>query len=123
MPMRDKALKSLIDSLPSKSEIDTPTSSQPGSRAELMGFLDDLISHKRLGEALKAAREEQKLSTRALAKQVDLSHTRIQAIESANATLEMQTVAKIAEALGYQINVQFIPKDSSRNQKTFGVLI
>jgi ribosome-binding protein aMBF1 (putative translation factor) len=123
MPKSDKALQSLIDSLPSKSEIEPPEFSQPGSRAELMAFLDDLISHKRLGEALKAAREEQGLSTRALAKQVDLSHTRIQAIESANETLEMQTVAKIAEALGYRINVQFIPNDTSKSLNTFGVLI
>ncbi len=123
MPKINKALESLIDSLPSKSEIKAPASSQAGSRAEMMAFFDDLISYKRLGEALKAAREQQGLSTRALAKQVDLSHTRIQAIESANETLEMQTVVKIAEALGYRVNVQFIPNTENHQLNTFGVMI
>lgn len=123
MPKTSKALQSLIDSLPSKSEIETPAQSKAGSRAEMMAFFDDLISYKRLGEALKAAREQQGLSTRALAKQVDLSHTRIQAIESANETLEIQTVVKIAEALGYRINVQFIPDTKNHHLNTFGVMI
>lgn len=123
MPKTSKALQSLIDSLPSKSDIETPAGSQAGTRAEMMAFFDDLISYKRLGEALKAAREQQGLSTRALAKQVDLSHTRIQAIESANETLEMQTVVKIADALGYRVNVQFIPNTESHHLNTFGVMI
>ncbi len=79
----------------------------------LSRHLENAILMKRIGEGLREARKRRKLSTRALAEQLQISQTRVVNVENANETLELQTIARFAAQLGYRLAVQFIPEDDS----------
>ena len=75
--------------------------------------LEEMITMRRVGEGLRAARKRKKLSTRALADQLQISQTRVMNVERANEALELQTIVRFAAQLGYRMAVQFIPDDGN----------
>ena len=75
--------------------------------------LEEMITMRRVGEGLRAARKRKKLSTRALADKLQISQTRVMNVERANEALELQTIVRFAAQLGYRMAVQFIPDDSN----------
>jgi ribosome-binding protein aMBF1 (putative translation factor) len=79
----------------------------------LQAHLEAAITMKRVGEGLREARKRRKLSTRALAEQLQISQTRVVNVERANEALELQTIARFAAQLGYRLAVQFIPDDAN----------
>ena len=80
---------------------------------QLSARLESAILAHSVGEALQRARKERELTTRALADKAQLSQSRIVQIEHANASLELQTVALVAHTLGYRVNVELVPVDST----------
>ncbi len=80
---------------------------------QLTAQLESAILAQSIGEALKRARKGRALTTRALAQKACLSQSRIVQIEHANAELELQTVALVAHTLGYTVNIQLVPVDST----------
>jgi ribosome-binding protein aMBF1 (putative translation factor) len=79
----------------------------------LSSHLENVILMKRIGEGLREARKRRKLSTRALAEQLQISQTRVVNVENANETLELQTIARFATQLGYRLAVQLIPENEN----------
>ena len=75
--------------------------------------LEEMVTMRRVGEGLRAARKRKKLSTRALADKLQISQTRVMNVERANEALELQTIVRFAAQLGYRMAVQFIPDDSN----------
>jgi ribosome-binding protein aMBF1 (putative translation factor) len=75
--------------------------------------LEQLIAVQTVGDGLRQARKRRKLSSRQLASQLDLSQTRIMELERANTQLELRTVARVAEGLGYRVKLELIPDDAS----------
>ncbi len=75
--------------------------------------LEQLIAVQTVGDGLRQARKRRKLSSRQLASQLDLSQTRIMELERANTQLELRTVARVAEGLGYQVKLELIPDDAN----------
>jgi ribosome-binding protein aMBF1 (putative translation factor) len=81
--------------------------------------LDQLIAVQTVGDGLRQARKRRKLTSRQLASQLDLSQTRIMEMERANTELELRTVARVAEGLGYRVKLELIPDDV--NEPTISV--
>jgi ribosome-binding protein aMBF1 (putative translation factor) len=81
--------------------------------------LDQLIAVQTVGDGLRQARKRRKLTSRQLASQLDLSQTRIMELERANTQLELRTVARVAEGLGYRVKLELIPDDA--NEPTISV--
>lgn len=73
--------------------------------------LEQLIAVQTVGDGLRQARKRRKLSSRQLAIQLELSQTRIMEMERANTELELRTVARVAEGLGYRVKLELIPDD------------
>ena len=80
---------------------------------EFSNTLDQLIAVQTVGDGLRQARKRRKLSSRQLAIQLELSQTRIMEMERANTELELRTVARVAEGLGYRVKLELIPDDAN----------
>ncbi len=87
--------------------------------ATFSSTLDQLIAVQTVGDGLRQARKRRKLTSRQLASQLDLSQTRIMEMERANTELELRTVARVAEGLGYRLKLELIPNDA--NEPTISV--
>ncbi len=94
-------------------EVDVPNNAQfvEENFEEFSNTLEQLIAVQTVGDGLRQARKRRKLSSRQLALQLELSQTRIMEMERANTELELRTVARVAEGLGYRVKLELIPDD------------
>ncbi len=76
---------------------------------ELVVLLEREVQAERVGELLKQARETQGVTLRELAKRMKVKHPTIVNFEKAS-SVELSTVARVAEALGYEVWLELAPK-------------
>lgn len=75
----------------------------------LVTTLEREVQTERVGELLKQARETQGVTLRELAKRMKVKHPTIVNFEKAS-SVELSTVARVAEALGYEVWLELTPK-------------
>lgn len=85
--------------------------SEPLTERGLERAFDDVIVAETVGEMLAKARHESRLSARQAGQLVGASHPRVLAVERSNSRIEVQTLVRYAEALGYDVQLKFIPKE------------
>lgn len=78
---------------------------------EIQQIVDGFVLTKNLGDLLRQARQNRKLSTRAMAAKVGVTQPRVIAVEKAQTQLEIETLVRFATAANYRVNVQLIPMD------------
>jgi ribosome-binding protein aMBF1 (putative translation factor) len=71
--------------------------------------LEREVQAERVGELLKQARETQGVTLRELARRMKVKHPTIVNFEKAS-SVELSTVARVAEALGYDVWLELAPK-------------
>jgi ribosome-binding protein aMBF1 (putative translation factor) len=76
---------------------------------ELVATLEREVQTERVGELLKQARETQGVTLRELARRMKVKHPTIVNFEKAS-SVELSTVARVAEALGYEVWLELSPK-------------
>jgi transcriptional regulator with XRE-family HTH domain len=76
----------------------------------LYNFNEELLL-RNVGELLRMAREQRGMTLRDLAEKLEVKHPRIVQLEKAQTAIELQTLTRHAEALGYDIRLEFIPRD------------
>jgi ribosome-binding protein aMBF1 (putative translation factor) len=76
---------------------------------ELVATLEREVQAERVGELLKQARQTQGVTLRELAKRMKVKHPTIVNFEKAS-SVELSTVARVAEALGYEVWLELAPK-------------
>ncbi|MGL4610461.1 MAG: helix-turn-helix domain-containing protein [Trueperaceae bacterium] len=76
---------------------------------ELVAMLEREVQSERVGELLKQARETQGVTLRELARRMNVKHPTIVNFEKAS-SVELSTVARVAEALGYEVWLELSPK-------------
>jgi ribosome-binding protein aMBF1 (putative translation factor) len=76
---------------------------------ELVSTLEREVQAERVGELLKQARETQGVTLRELARRMKVKHPTIVNFEKAS-SVELSTVARVAEALGYDVWLELSPK-------------
>jgi transcriptional regulator with XRE-family HTH domain len=73
---------------------------------------DALIPEFEIAKAIITLREASGLSQREFAKLVDMKQSQLARIESGKQNPKLQTIAKLATAAGYEVEVNLIPKRS-----------
>ena len=68
------------------------------------------VREKDMGLLVSRLREQQRLTTTALAKRVGISQAQISRLENGKQGFRSATLRRIAEALGYDAKVVFVPK-------------
>jgi ribosome-binding protein aMBF1 (putative translation factor) len=71
---------------------------------------EGLLLHS-VGELLRLAREQKGMTLRDLAQKLEVKHPRIVQLEKAQTAIELQTLTRHADALGYDIRLEFIPRE------------
>jgi ribosome-binding protein aMBF1 (putative translation factor) len=71
---------------------------------------EELLLHS-VGELLRLARERKGMTLRDLAQKLEVKHPRIVQLEKAQTAIELQTLTRHADALGYDIRLEFIPRE------------
>ena len=72
------------------------------------------VEPKALGLLVSRLREKQGLTTTALAKLVGISQAQISRLENGKQGFRSSTLAKIADALGFEAKVVFVAKDKNK---------
>jgi len=81
------------------------------SPAELKTLLDEALLEQRVGEVLQAARKARNMSGAELARRVGVSAMRISQLERVSGNVEVQTLVRVAEALGFELTLTLTPKE------------
>jgi ribosome-binding protein aMBF1 (putative translation factor) len=76
---------------------------------QLVEALEKEVQAETVGELLKQARRTQGVTLRELAKRMKVQHPTIVNFEKAT-SVELSTVARVAEALGYEVWLELAPK-------------
>lgn len=84
----------------------TPTS--------LRGLLADAMLQESLAQLLSCARATADYSLADMAERLGVTRSRAHQLECAGANLELKTLERCAQALGYEARVVFVPKNDDR---------
>lgn len=66
------------------------------------------------GELVEKAMQAQDVSLRELASRLGVVNSRVAEIRKAGQAIEVQTLARYAEALGYELEISFVAKDNGK---------
>jgi ribosome-binding protein aMBF1 (putative translation factor) len=69
-------------------------------------------------ELIRTAKEKGRISQRDLASRVGVTNPRVAQIQKAGNAIEIPTLAKYAEALGYDLEVAFVPRQGGERLVT-----
>ncbi len=84
-------------------------------------LLEALVSET-LGDMLQQARQARKVTGEHLGKRMGVSKARVAQLEGLESDkVELQTLTQYAHALGYQINISFVPQE--KDGKVFSALL
>ncbi len=108
-PEAEKLLKKMMQEPPRLAQIQTDLREFSNTPDEIREILDQQIITKSLGGLLRQARENRKLSTRAMAARIGITQPRVVAVEKAQTQLEIETLVRFAAAAHYRVAVQLIP--------------
>ncbi len=107
-PEANKLLEQMMHEAPRLAQVSMNLQEQT-TPDEIREILDQQIMTKSLGGLLRQARENRKLSTRAMAERIGISQPRVVAVEKAQTQLEIETLVRFAAAAQYRVAVQLIP--------------
>jgi transcriptional regulator with XRE-family HTH domain len=84
-------------------------------------LLESLVTET-LGDMLQHARQTRKVTGEHLGKRIGVSKARIAQLEGLESDkVELQTLTQYARALGYHINISFVPEE--KEGKVFSALL
>jgi ribosome-binding protein aMBF1 (putative translation factor) len=78
------------------------------SQKELEALFE--IEVQNAAELIRKAKEKRRISQRDLASRVGVANPRVAQIQKAGNAIEIPTLAKYAEALGYDLEIVFVPR-------------
>jgi ribosome-binding protein aMBF1 (putative translation factor) len=91
-----------------------PLPKEGWSGAEIEQAVEELYLTESIGEALRAAREAQKLSGTKLAQRLGIGRSRISQLERKDHDLALHTLYRVLDALGYDLELTFIPREGGK---------
>jgi ribosome-binding protein aMBF1 (putative translation factor) len=81
---------------------------------EIKALFEEALLERRVGEALQEARKSRNVSGAELARRIGVSAMRISQLERVSGNVEVQTLARVAEALGFQLTLTLTPKEGGK---------
>jgi ribosome-binding protein aMBF1 (putative translation factor) len=76
------------------------------------------VKVRNAAELIRKAKEKRRVSQRDLASRVDVANPRVAQIQKAGNVTEIPTLAKYAEALGYDLEIAFVPRQGGERLVT-----
>jgi ribosome-binding protein aMBF1 (putative translation factor) len=102
-------------------EVDSGTVERPGSErlagssfVEFQESFADALLQDSLSTLLQSARSAAHLSLADVAERLSVSRSWIHQLERDGANLQIATLARLADALGYDVHVTFVARDEER---------
>jgi DNA-binding Xre family transcriptional regulator len=92
-------------------QIDTSKGSNP---KHITRTLKAELAARSAGELVHKAMDAQKVSLRELASRLGVVNSRVAEIRKSGQAIEVQTLARYAEALGYDLEIAFVSKEGER---------
>jgi ribosome-binding protein aMBF1 (putative translation factor) len=86
------------------------------SQKELETFFE--VEVQNAAELIRKAKEKGRVSQRDLASRVGVANPRVAQIQKAGNAIEIPTLAKYAEALGYDLEIAFVPRQGGERLVT-----
>jgi ribosome-binding protein aMBF1 (putative translation factor) len=86
------------------------------SQKELEALFE--VQVQNAAELIRTAKEKRKVSQRDLASRVGVANPRVAQIQKAGNAIEIPTLAKYAEALGYDLEIAFVPRQGGERLVT-----
>ncbi len=77
---------------------------------QLLETIEQGYIASKIGDLLEAARKQRKIGKRELARALQTSHGRITALEK-SVNLELKSITAVAAELGFDVQVNLIPRD------------
>ncbi len=89
--------------------------SSPGTTPEqLRSTLHAELTARSAGELVEKAMQSQQVSLRELAERLGVVNSRVAEIRKSGQAIEVQTLARYAQALGYDLEIAFVAKSGER---------
>ena len=82
---------------------------------DLEAFVKEAIISHSIGDILAKARQENSYSLSQVAKRVKATRGRVAQVEHPSANLEINTLVRYAEALGYRVNITLEPTSKDKS--------
>ena len=82
--------------------------------ADIEQAVEDLYLTESIGEALRAAREGRELSGTKLAQRLGIGRSRVSQLEHKDDDLELRTLYRVLDALGYDLELKLIPREGGK---------
>ncbi len=82
--------------------------------------LNEAIVASSIGTMLREARRKRGLTGTQLATRLGMSKMRISQLEHSDANVEVATLARVAQALGYELRVELVTAGTERIEASFG---
>ncbi len=107
---------------------DSPYLTTPNPRSEpdeewtperIEAVVQDMFLAKSIGELLEEARKQSDMTMNDVAEKMQVSRGRINQLEQPDANLEIATITRVAQAMGYHVTMTLEPK--SKNKKPLKV--
>ena len=83
---------------------------------KMKGLIEKEIASLDIGIRLASLRAEQHLNQTQLAARAGMNASKISKIESSPANLTLNTLTRLAEALGATVKIEFVPKKNKTRQ-------
>ena len=78
---------------------------------ELKTLFEEALLEQRMGQALQTARKGRGLSGSELARRLGVTPMRVHQLERVQGNVELQTLARVADALNYELTVILTPRE------------
>ncbi len=109
----DAELLSLIEGLEDRPAITTQSNVQSTNPQAIKATLEDELIAISVGQLITQARKKRGLTLEQIGRVLNLGKARMSQIEKAGANLELHTLARVAQALEYDLKVSFVPKETN----------
>ncbi len=92
--------------------VEGPTLEGSGySAPELKHMFEEALLEQRMGQALQTARKGRGLSGSELARRLGVTPMRVHQLERVQGNVELQTLARVADALNYDLTLILTPRE------------
>jgi DNA-binding phage protein len=103
-PIRRKKQNDLPQAVTTPNQIDT--------------LIEEIVVAASLKELIVAARKQRGLTLREAATNAGMKHPQLVQIEQSSGRVELRTLARIAQALDFELHVSLVPKQGGQSIKT-----
>lgn len=106
----DSELLELLDGIEDRPAKSQQTMLKVSTPQMIQGILEDELTTQSVGELISQARKKNGVTPEQVGQILGVGKSRISQLEKQGANLELQTLARVAHALNYDVKIVFVPR-------------